>query len=123
MCLGAGLAAPGFAQAAKSTAPPPRVFGGATIQEIYRVLLDRDALLLESVENVIKQKDIGEGHVLISAGSVQECRFHYNAATGPNPVNVSETVKGPYEIWMVEGLSQAVNLTSTSASRWPIMAR
>ena len=91
-------AAPGYSQSAKPAAPPPKIFGGATIQEIYRVSLDRNALLLESVEDVIKQKDIREGHVFVTAGAVEECTFHYNATTGPRPENVFKTVQGPYEI-------------------------
>ncbi len=42
------------------------------MQEVYRVVLDRDALLLESIMDVIKQKDVKDGHVAITAGSVQE---------------------------------------------------
>jgi hypothetical protein len=45
------------------------------VQEIYRVTLERDDLLLESIEKVIKDKKITDGHVMITAGSVQECRI------------------------------------------------
>jgi predicted DNA-binding protein with PD1-like motif len=92
------FAATGYSQTASPKAPPPKVFGGARIQEIYRVSLDRDALLLESVQDIVKQKDIREGHVFITAGAVQECTFHYNANTDAVPVNVFKTVKGPWEI-------------------------
>jgi predicted DNA-binding protein with PD1-like motif len=78
--------------------PEPRVFGGAQVQEVYRVLLDRDDLLLESVIDIIKQKNIQDGEVLITAGSVQECTYHYVGTTEMKPKNVYKTVKGPFEI-------------------------
>jgi predicted DNA-binding protein with PD1-like motif len=85
-------------RAADVKPPEPRVFGGAQAQEVYRVLLDRDGLLLESVNDIIQQKNIQDGEVLISAGSVQECTFHFVATTTMKPKNVYKTVKGPFEI-------------------------
>jgi predicted DNA-binding protein with PD1-like motif len=90
--------------AADTKAPEPRVFAGARIQEVYRVLLDRDALLLESIDSVIKQKDIRDGEVLVTAGSVQECTYHYVASIETKPKNVYKTVKGPYEILNAGGI-------------------
>ncbi|MBZ5626555.1 MAG: hypothetical protein LAQ69_48920, partial [Acidobacteriia bacterium] len=43
-----------------------RVFGASQVQEVYRVLLDRGALLLESIVEVIKEKDIQDGEVLVT---------------------------------------------------------
>src|ERR1035437_709603 len=80
-------------RAADVKPPEPRVFGGAQVQEVYRVLLDRDALLLESVVDIIKQKNIQDGEVLVSAGSVQECTFHFVGTTEMKPKNVFKTVK------------------------------
>jgi hypothetical protein len=62
--------------AASGGSPAPQIFGAAKVQEVYRVLLDRDALLLESINDVIKQKDIQDGEVLVTSGSVQECTYH-----------------------------------------------
>ena len=90
------LAAPGWAQ--QKTAPAPRVFGPAQVQEVYRVVLDRDALLLESIMDVIQQKGIQDGHVMVTAGSVQECQVHYVTTTDVKPKDVYKTVKGPLEI-------------------------
>lgn len=84
-----------FAQAADTA---PRIFGPAQVQEVYRVLLDRDALLLESILDVIKQKGVHDGHVSITAGSVQECTYHYVVSTATKPKDVFKTVKGPFEI-------------------------
>src|SRR4051812_36162169 len=69
------IAFAGLALVVRGAAPEPRVFGPSQPQEIYRVLLDRDALLLESISAVIKQKGITDGQVLITAGSVQECTY------------------------------------------------
>src|SRR6478752_7907050 len=85
-----------FAQNGTPTAP--RVFGAAHVTEVYRVLLDRDALLLESIMDVVKQKNIRDGQVFISSGSVQECTYHYVTSTALKAKNEYRTVKGPSEI-------------------------
>jgi predicted DNA-binding protein with PD1-like motif len=80
------------------------VFAPTRVAEVYRVGLDRDALLLESIEDVIKQKNIQDGEVFISAGSVQGCTYHYVATTDVKAVNKLVTVKGPSEILSGGGL-------------------
>ncbi|HTS25008.1 MAG TPA: PPC domain-containing DNA-binding protein [Bryobacteraceae bacterium] len=87
--------------------PNVRTFGAAQVQEVFRVLLDRDALLLESIADVIHQKDIQDGEVLVTAGSVQECTFHYVSSTAMKPKNAYKTVKGPYEILNAGGIIAA----------------
>jgi uncharacterized protein len=67
-------------------------------------LLDRDALLLESIKDVIRQKEIQDGHVLVTAGSVQECSYHYVSSTALKPKDVYKTVKGPFEILNAGGI-------------------
>src|SRR5947209_2409322 len=52
--------------------PRAEIFKPTHVEEVYRVLLKRDALLLESIIDVIQQKDIQDGNVSITAGSVQE---------------------------------------------------
>jgi predicted DNA-binding protein with PD1-like motif len=95
------LVAPAFNSAAS---PPPVVFEAAQVQEVYRVLLDRDALLLESIAGVIKQKNIQDGHVMVTAGSVRECTFHYVTTTATRATNAFKTVKGPSEILNAAGI-------------------
>ena len=68
-------------RAADVRPPEPRVFGGAQVQEVYRVLLDRDDLLLESIIDIIKKKNIQDGEVLVSSGSVQECTYQIGRAS------------------------------------------
>jgi uncharacterized protein len=89
---------------ATAQGPEPRLFPAAQIQEVYRVLLDRDALLLESIASVIQQKEIRDGEVLVTAGSVQECTYHYVGSTAVRAKNVFKTVKGPYEILNAGGI-------------------
>jgi hypothetical protein len=91
-------------RAADVKPPEPRVFGGAQVQEVYRVLLDRDDLLLESIIDIIKKKNIQDGEVLVSSGSVQECTYHYVATTEMKAKNVYKTVKGPFEILGATGI-------------------
>lgn len=88
----------------QSAVAPPRVFGPSQVQEVYRVLLDRDALLLESITEVIKQKGVTDGQVLITAGSVQECTYHYVTSTAVKPKDEYKTVKGPFEILSSGGM-------------------
>lgn len=78
--------------------PAPRVFPAAQVQEVYRVVLDRNALLLESIREVIRQKGIRDGHVSITAGSVQECTYHFVTSTDAKPKDEYRTVKEPSEI-------------------------
>ena len=87
---------PMAAQAAD--APAPRVFGPSQVQEVYRVVLDRDALLLESIAEIIKQKQVQDGHVMITAGSVQECNYHYVTSSDVKPKDEFKNVKGAFEI-------------------------
>jgi predicted DNA-binding protein with PD1-like motif len=89
---------------ASAQTPEPRVFAAARVEEVYRVLLDRDSLLLESIASVIKQKEIRDGEVLVTAGSVQECTFHYVENTEARAKNGFKTVKGPYEILNAGGI-------------------
>lgn len=96
------LALAGYAAAADL--PQPQVFGTAQVTDVYRVVLDRDALLLESILDVIKQKEIHDGAVFVTAGSVQDCTFHYVTSTSLKPKNEYKTVKGPFEILNAGGL-------------------
>lgn len=89
---------------AAADTPAPRVFAPARIDTAYRVLLDRDSLLLESIERVIKDQGITDGQVLVTAGSVSECTYHYVANTAQQPTDVMKTVKGPYEILNAGGI-------------------
>jgi uncharacterized protein len=83
---------------AQTNSPAPRIFKAARVEEVYRVLLDRDALLLESITDVIKQKNITDGHVMITAGSLQECTYHFVVSNAQKPKDVYKTVKEPMEI-------------------------
>lgn len=79
-------------------APAPQVFGPDHITEVYRVSLDRGALLLESINHVIQSKGVRDGQVIISSGSVDECTYHFVASTDLKAQNEYRTIKGPSEI-------------------------
>jgi uncharacterized protein len=81
-----------------------QVFEGAHITDVYRVSLDRGALLLESITDTIKAKKIEDGQVFISSGSVQECTYHYVTSTALKAENEYKTVKGPAEILSGSGV-------------------
>jgi len=58
LVFAAALAAP-VTGAAQS--PDPTVFPAARIQDVYRLVLGRDALLLESIGAALKQKSVRDG--------------------------------------------------------------
>ncbi len=88
----------------QAQAPAPQVFGPDRITDVYRVSLDRGALLLESIDDVLKAKNIRDGQVVISSGSVQECTYHFVASTAAKAQNEYRTVKGPSEILSASGI-------------------
>jgi hypothetical protein len=57
--------------------------------------------------DVIKQKDIQDGQVLVTAGSVQECTYHYVTSTALKAKNAYKTVRGPLEILNAGGIIAA----------------
>lgn len=82
----------------------PQVFGGARIQEIYRVRLDRGDLLLESLRDAIRKNHIQDGAVLTAAGSLSECTYHRVKSLAAKAEDEFVTVKAPMEILNVNGL-------------------
>jgi predicted DNA-binding protein with PD1-like motif len=106
-CCAAVIAALLTQTPGRAADPKVRTFGVAQVQEVYRVLLDRDSLLLESIVDVIKEKNIQDGEVLVTAGSVQECTFHYVTSTAAKANNAYKTVKGPIEILNAGGIIAA----------------
>src|SRR3954467_9352664 len=88
----------------QAQSPAPQVFGPDRTTDVYRVSLDRGALLLESINDVIKAKNIRDGQVIISSGSVQDCTYHFVASTARKAQNEYRTVKGPSEILSAGGI-------------------
>jgi hypothetical protein len=83
------------------------VFGGAQIQEIYRLRLDRGDLLLESILDAIQKHNIQDGAVLTAAGSLQECTYHGVRSLAAKPEQLFTTRKGPMEILNINGIIAA----------------
>ena len=84
--------------------PWSKVFGGAQVREVFRMRLDRDDLLLESILDAIKKNNIQDGAVLTAAGSLQECTFHGVESLAPKPEQKFTTRKGPMEILNINGI-------------------
>lgn len=94
--------------AAAQDGNPPKVFGGAQVQEVYRLRLDRDDLLLESILDAIKKFNIQDGAVLTAAGSLQECTFHGVVTLAAKPEQKFTTIKGEaMEILNINGIIAA----------------
>ena len=84
-----------------------RVFGGAQIQEIYRIRLDRGDLLLETILDAIRRNNIQDGAVLTAAGSLSECTYHRVKSLAAKAEDEFITVKAPMEILNINGLIAA----------------
>lgn len=82
-------------------------FAGAQIQEVIRLRLDRNDLLLESIQAAIAKHKIEDGAVLTAAGSLQVCTYHGVKTLAEKPEQQFTTVQGPLEIIGVNGLIAA----------------
>jgi uncharacterized protein len=82
----------------------PKVFGGAQIQEVYRIRLDRDDLVLESINAAIKEHNIQDGLVLTGVGSVQACTYHGVQSLAASAQDHVTKAKGPMEILNLDGI-------------------
>jgi uncharacterized protein len=103
ICLlaAAGIPAPP-AQAADNA--PSKMFGGAQIQEIYRIRLDRGDLVLESINAAVKEFNIQDGAVLTGLGSVEQCTYHGVRSLAASAQDEVMTVKGPTEMLGLDGI-------------------
>jgi predicted DNA-binding protein with PD1-like motif len=81
-----------------------KFFGGAQVQEIIRIRLDRDDLLLENVLAAIQKHDVQDGAVLTAAGSLQECRYHGVVSLAAKPEQKFTTRKEVMEILNINGI-------------------
>ena len=84
-------------------AAPTKFYGGAQIQEIYRLSLERDDLILESINQAIKEHNIQDGAVLTTVGATQECTYHYVKDSAKDE-DVFVNQKGAAEILNANGI-------------------
>lgn len=84
-----------------------KLFGGAQVREVFRLRLDRDDLLMESILKAIQQYNIQDGAVLTALGSVQECTYHSVKSLAATAEQEFTTVKGPTEILNANGIIAA----------------
>lgn len=89
---------------ATDLAAQTRVYGGAQIQEIYRLSLVRDDLILESINQAVKEHNIQDGAVLTTVGATQECSYHYVKSTAIQAEDVVVNQKGAAEILNASGI-------------------
>jgi len=84
-----------------------KAFGGSKVDEVIRVRLDRGDLLLETIVDVIKAKNVQDGAVLTAVGSLQECNFHTVMSFAESPEQNAIHKMGPLEILNVNGMIAA----------------
>lgn len=83
------------------------VFGGAKVEEIFRIRLDRGDLVLESLMAAIKKYGIEDGALVSAVGSLQECTFHGVTTLEEKPRQKFTTRKGAMEILNINGIIAA----------------
>ena len=110
--LGAALGALLAAGSCSRTSAEPgdlgkKLFGGAQVEEVFRLRLDRNDLVLESILDAIKEHNIQDGAVLTAVGSVQECTFHNVKSLAATAEQQFTTVKGPMELLNANGIIAA----------------
>lgn len=103
----AGTSCDHTAAVASTEALTSKLFGGAQVQEVFRLRLDRDDLVLESLQEAIRQHNIQDGAVLTAVGSVQECTYHNVKSFAPTAEQQFTTVKSPTEILSANGIIAA----------------
>jgi predicted DNA-binding protein with PD1-like motif len=81
-----------------------KFYGGAQIQEIYRLSLERDDLILESINQAIHEHSILDGAVLTTVGATQECSYHYVKNTAIQAEDIVVHQKGAAEILNANGI-------------------
>ncbi len=79
-------------------------YGGAQIQEIYRLSLERDDLILEAINQAIHEHNIQDGAVLTTVGATQECSYHYVKNTAIKAEDVVVNQRGAAEILNANGI-------------------
>lgn len=85
----------------------PKSLGGAQVDEVIRIRLDRGDLLLETILNAVERHDVQDGAVLTAVGSLQECNFHTVASLAESPEQNRIHKPGPLEILNVNGMIAA----------------
>ena len=93
--------------AAAASSLDGKIFGGAQVQEVFRLRLDRDDMVLESLLEAIKQHNIQDGAVLSAVGSLQECTYHGVTSLAQVAQDRFVTVKAPLEILNANGIIAA----------------
>jgi hypothetical protein len=83
------------------------VFGGAQVEEVYRIRLDRGDLLLESILAAVEKYQIQDGALLTAVGSLQECTFHGVVSLAEKPEQKFTTRKEAMEILNINGIIAA----------------
>lgn len=94
-------------------AQEPAVFPG-TVTQVYRVRVDKDASLLESISAVIKKNGIQDGAVLTAAGALSVCTFH---GVGGSKQTIEEDMEINHLGGVIAGGEPHLHVILTNAKR------
>ncbi len=83
------------------------IFGGATVQEIFRIRLDRGDDVFDSLMDAIRKHQIQDGALVSAVGSLQQCTFHAVTTLDEKPKQRFTTRKGAMEILNINGIVAA----------------
>lgn len=91
----------------------PAVFPGA-VSQVFRVRIDKDALLLESIASIIKKNGIKDGAVLTAAGALSVCTFH---GVGGSKQTITEDMEINHLGGVIAGGEPHLHVVLTNAKR------
>lgn len=66
--------------------------------------LEPDELLLESIQNFVREKGIKNGCIVSGIGTLKKLVYHRVTTVEPNPTNEFLEVQGPIELSSMQGL-------------------
>jgi predicted DNA-binding protein with PD1-like motif len=80
------------------------IFPGGRITEVITFRLDRGEDVLDSIQAVVKERDLHTGVVLSGIGTLDRVRMHFITHTEYPPNNEFVEYEGPYELLSIQGL-------------------
>jgi predicted DNA-binding protein with PD1-like motif len=88
----------------KKSATDLNYFPNAKVKEIYRLRLNPNDLLLESIQELIKRENIKDGAITSGIGTLSECRMHWVITTDFPSKQKITTIKKPLEVSSISGI-------------------
>lgn len=93
--------------------PAPEVFP-AQVTQVYRIRIDKGAMLLESIVEAAKKHGVTDGAVLTAVGALSECTFH---GVGGSKQSIKEDMEINHLGGILAGGEPHLHVVLTNAKR------